>query len=436
MVSKRLKFLLSEPLKYGATESGEAFNDYTANIRYIRITDINQDGTLRDDGAQFLSAADAAGYDVTKGDILLARSGATVGKAFRYLKDAPAAFAGYLIRARINENVADGIFVHYFFQSHLYWDYIRSYYSQATIQNVNASLYGNILVPCPNLGQQRGIVDFLNRETAKADALIVKYEKLLELLEDKHVATITQAVTKGLDPTVPMKDSGVEQIGEIPAGWQLNRLRPYVISKTDGPFGSGLKNEHYVNNGTRVIRLQNIGIGEFKDDDSSFVLDSYFESLGGHDAMPGDLLVAGLGDEKNPLGRACLLPGDIDRAMVKADCFRYRLDPKHVTHDYVVHFLNSAVGRFACQTVSRGATRQRMNLSAIADVPFPFPPLNEQIVIAEHLVRQSEALEAQKKHLKDAISFAKERRAALITAAVTGQIDVNTYKSDNAKEVA
>jgi len=293
-----------------------------------------------------------------------------------------------------------------------------------------------IPIPVPPLDTQLKVADFLDHETIEADALMAKYERLLELLEEKRVALITQAVTKGLDPNVPMKDSGIEWIGQTPAHWSVGRLAPSIVSKTDGPFGSGLKNEHYAESGVRVIRLQNIGDGEFKGDDAAFVSEEYFKSLGGHDAKPGDVLVAGLGDENNALGRACLLPADVPIAMVKADCFRYRFNPERVSHEYIVKSINSAVGRNAALLASRGATRQRINLSAVGNMIVPLPPLPEQMEVSTFVDRLVIEIHRARKAIRAAIALVKERRAALITAAVTGQIDVTTYKPSTTMEVA
>jgi type I restriction enzyme, S subunit len=137
---------------------------------------------------------------------------------------------------------------------------------------------------------------------------------------------ITRAVTRGLDPNVPMKHSGVDWLGEIPAHWDCLALARVTLSRCDGPFGSGLKSEHYSNEGVRVVRLQNIGWAEFSASDHAYIDEAYARELGDHSVLAGDLLIAGLGDEGHPVGRACVAPSGIEPAMVKADCFRFRLN--------------------------------------------------------------------------------------------------------------
>jgi len=204
----------------------------------------------------------AAPYLLSEGDILFARSGATVGKTFRYDPSwGVAAHAGYLIRARVYLQRADSRFVVYFTQSGIYWGWLRSSFIQSTIQNVSAERYASLFLPLPSLGEQRAIVAFLDRETARVDGLVPTKERLVELLQEKRAALITRAVTKGLHASVPLKDSGVEWLGQIPAHWDVQRLRDIVASLQTGPFGSQLHAAEYVSDGCPVINPVNLRDG-------------------------------------------------------------------------------------------------------------------------------------------------------------------------------
>ncbi|MCJ0829848.1 restriction endonuclease subunit S [Acinetobacter sp. NIPH1876] len=144
---KRLKFLLSEKLKYGANESAES--DDKENPRYIRITDIDESGNLKDETFKSLESEKAQEYLLDDLDILLARSGATVGKSYLYKAESVgfACYAGYLIRARLDQGNYNPEFVNYFLQSKQYWDWISSVNIQATIQNVSAEKYNDLFAP-------------------------------------------------------------------------------------------------------------------------------------------------------------------------------------------------------------------------------------------------------------------------------------------------
>jgi type I restriction enzyme S subunit len=116
-------------------------------------------------------------------------------------------------------------FAAYWTESSPYWALVQSRVVQATIQNFSPAKYKDLALPLPSLAEQRAIAAFLDRETARIDALVAKRERLIELLQEKRTALITRAVTKGLDPNVPMKDSSVEWLGEIPAHWRALALK-------------------------------------------------------------------------------------------------------------------------------------------------------------------------------------------------------------------
>src|SRR5678815_4767156 len=146
--TQRLKFLLRLPLQYGANE--EAGETDLASPRFVRITDINERGELRDDTFRSLADEKAKLYLLEEGDVLLARSGATVGKSFQYRNSwGMCCFAGYLIRARLDQKKCLPDFLNYFTSSTNYWDWIASSLIQATIQNVSAEKYDNLLLPLP-----------------------------------------------------------------------------------------------------------------------------------------------------------------------------------------------------------------------------------------------------------------------------------------------
>jgi type I restriction enzyme S subunit len=283
------------------------------------------------------------------------------------------------------------------------------------------------LAPCPLLiptpPEQHAITTFLDSETARIDALVAKKERLIDLLQEKRAALITRAVTKGLDPNVHMKDSGVEWLGEIPAHWECVALARLTISRCDGPFGSSLKSEHYSDTGVRVVRLQNIGWAQFLASDEAYIGEVYAGALGDHGVVAGDLLIAGLGDERHPVGRACTAPEGIEPAMVKADCFRFRLDQNRLLSEFAEYQL-SASATAAAGMMATGATRSRMNLTATAARKLALPPLDEQRAIVEVLNRREDEYRTLSGRVRDAIDRLKELRSALISAAVTDKIDV------------
>ena len=180
----RLKNILSSPLQYGANESGGAYNPNLP--RYVRITDI-LDNKLRENiDKQSLTEEQASGYILKHNDILFARSGGTVGKSFIFREEyGRCAFAGYLIRAQLKQDfIAD--FVFYYTQSHSYDEWKNQIFIQATIQNIGADRYSELLIPIPRVSEQQEIADYLDKKCLEIDQLItIKQQKIVELKEYK-----------------------------------------------------------------------------------------------------------------------------------------------------------------------------------------------------------------------------------------------------------
>jgi len=196
--TKRLKHLLEEPLQYGANESGDA--SIEDGPRYIRITDLNEAGELRHDSVKRLPTYVAQPYMLRDGDVLFARSGATVGKTYCYRSEhGPACFAGYLIRARLNRRKINPDFLILAVQSHYYWAYILKTAIQATIENVSAERYGDFPVAMPNCKEQNTIIAVLSSILARIDTLTEKTQRSINLLKERRSAFITAAVTGQID---------------------------------------------------------------------------------------------------------------------------------------------------------------------------------------------------------------------------------------------
>jgi type I restriction enzyme, S subunit len=234
-------------------------------------------------------------------------------------------------------------------------------------------------------------------------------------------------------PYPAYKDSGVKWLGDIPARWDCVALGRASISRCDGPFGSGVKSEHYTNEGVRVIRLQNIGWAEFSGEDEAYIDETHARSLGDHSVEVEDLLVAGLGDDAHPVGRACVAPRDIQPAMVKADCFRFRVDRRRLIPQYGAYQL-SATAEATAGLLSSGATRSRINLTNMAARKIAVPPVDEQQAIVGFLGREAAKIDALVAKKEQLIGLLQEKRATLINRTVTKGLDPNTKMKDSGIE--
>ena len=417
---KRMKFLLSEKLKYGANESAE-FEDKD-QPRYIRITDINDSGALREDTFKSLEIEKAQEYLLDDLDILLARSGATVGKSYLHKKDKVnvACYAGYLIRARFNKENYDPKFINLFLQSKAYWSWIESVNIQATIQNVSAEKYNDLALSIPSLAEQKIITDFLDKRLAQVDALIAKQETLLEKLAEQRVALISHAVTKGLNPDVEMKESGISWFKQIPKSWDIKQLK-FVITKIQtGSTPPSAVPEYYSSDdivwyGPADFTDENYILNESVKKISALALEDKVVK-----PMPkGSIMMIGIGAT---LGKV---------AITNVDCTTNQqinslISIEDVNAKYLMYQLNSL--RDIVKLLSSASTLGIINQEKTKCLKIIVPSLNDQNEIVEFLDKELNEISAVKKSVEQTINKLKEYRSTLITQVVTGKIDVRNLK--------
>jgi type I restriction enzyme S subunit len=188
-------------------------------------------------------------------------------------------------------------------------------------------------------------------------------------------------------------------------------------SITDGPFGSKLKTEHYTPSGPRVVRLQNIGDAEFVDA-RAHISEAHYSTLQKHRVVAGDIVIAALGET---LPRSCLIPDSLGPAIVKADCIRFKPDPKHSAR-YLNYALNWEGTQKRTKAIVHGVGRPRLNLSEIKSIQVPIAPLTEQHRIVAEIEKQLTRLEAGVAALRRVQANAKRYRAAVLKAACDGRL--------------
>ncbi len=220
----------------------------------------------------------------------------------------------------------------------------------------------------------------------------------------------------------PVKDAREAPLPQLATGWCWSALGDLAASEpnsiTDGPFGSKLKTEHYTEDGPRVIRLQNIGDGIFRDE-RAYISTSHFQTLLKHRVHSGDIVVAALGEE---LPRACLVPDWVGPAIVKADCIRFKPNPNSVLPKYLNFVLNFEQTRKRTGTIIHGVGRPRLNLTEIKSIFVPVAPINEQIRIVAKIEELFSDLDAGVANLLRVQANLKRYRAAVLRAAVEGKL--------------
>ena len=410
---RRLRFLLTESLKYGANESAELDDPHLP--RYIRITDISETGSLHRETFRSLPEAIAAPYLLQEGDILFARSGATAGKTFLYHPDwGTCAYAGYLIRARLDRTLILPQLVRYYTASLSYWSWLESIYVQATIQNVSAERYNELLLPLPPLPEQQAIANFLDEKTARIDRLIQKKRKLIEKLKEKRAALISRTVTRGLpaeearaaglEPHTRFKPSGVEWLGKVPVGWEVTSLKWYFQCYS----GDFLASERVSVECSPTFSIPVIG---------------------GNGIM-GHTVRSNIQTEVIVVGRVGALCGNVHLirkpAWITDNALVLDLLDKQ---KFCLEFLSMVLH---CRNLNEIATKTAQPLitgSQVGAQRVPAPPLPEQQAIANFLDRETEKIDRLVAKVEEGIERLGEYRAGLITAAVTGKIDVRKVQA-------
>lgn len=274
-----------------------------------------------------------------------------------------------------------------------------------------------VLVPSPS--DQTFIAAFLDRETAKIDALIAEQQRLIALLAEKRQATISHAVTKGLNPEAQMKDSGIEWLGEVPKHWEVTALGYLAILIQTGPFGSQLHSADYVEGGTPVINPSNIQDGKLIPDWSSTVTQEIVDRLSQHKLIFGDIVFGRRGE----MGRCAMIATNEINWLCGTGCLNVRLSSRAIP-EFISTYLRTAYIRELLKLESVGSTMDNLNTQILSRIPVPVPPLTEQQNIAAFLDHEIAQLDTLTTEAQRAITLLQERRMALISAAVTGKINV------------
>ncbi len=285
----------------------------------------------------------------------------------------------------------------------------------STIQHLYQNVFEDFAFPVPSLTEQRGIASFLDREAAKIDTLIAEQEKLIALLAEKRQAIISHAVTKGLNPNAPMKDSGVAWLGTVPAHWEMKRL------KNISPFitvGIVVNPTEYVSEeGLPFIYGGDIAEGQIWADAARRISaeDSARQSKTILEA--GDLLTVRVGAP----GITAVVPENC----AGGNCASVMLTRRgEFDSNWLCFAMNSRMVRFQVEVVQYGAAQEQFNISHAINFWVATPPRDEQRAIADFLTAALEKVDTLSNSSSRAIELLKERRSALIAAAVTGQIDV------------
>lgn len=412
------------PIKYVSSINPESLGESTdedRGILYIDIGNVDSNGNITAlQAMKFGNAPSRARRVVRRGDVVVSTVRTYLRAIAAVEEEDPRLIAstGFAV-VRPNPRRVHPGFMRHWLRSDPVVDEVCARSVGISYPATNASEVGSIPVVLPPLPTQRAIADFLDRKTAAIDALIEKKERLLELLAEKRAALIHRAVTKGLDPSVPMKDSGVPWIGEIPEHWDARRFKFLTTESIAGPYGSSLTKAMYTTEGYRVYGQQQVIPDDFKVGDY-YISPEKFETMRRYEVRPDDLLISVMGT----VGKAAVVPPDVEPGIINPRLVMYRIDQSQVSVRFLQLFILSDAGQAPLLEAAQGSTMDGLNMGIIGELRVAIPPRDEQDEVNRAARKAASMVEDVAAKIRNQLAAMKEYRQALITAAVTGQLDI------------
>jgi type I restriction enzyme, S subunit len=404
-------------------------------VTLLRATNI-QKGNLTFDDVQFVPSWLVAPTQILEaGDIAVCMSNgskALVGKSAPYLRvDKSAYTVGAFCSIFKPVDKAGAEFVFHLFRSQTYQKNIDVVLAGSAINNLkNSSIESAVFkVPVDKKLRQKIATVLTSIDTAieKTEALIAKYQQI-------KAGLMHDLFTRGVLPNGqlrPPRDLAPElyqetAMGWIPREWTVQSVDGTLESVADGPFGSNLKTEHYVvDPGARVVRLQNIVEYQYNDKDKVYVSDRHAKFLLRNKVVGGDVLIAGLGEERYPVGRACVYPNELPPAINKADCFRARCNSDVMENKFFMVFLNSELARLQIRRYEQGVTRPRINTGNLKRLAVCVPNIDEQRRIIAKFELMQATIHAQQANVRTL----HQQKLGLMQDLLTGKVPVTTIEN-------
>lgn len=423
----------SIPLKYSASKEPNSFIDgdwieskviTTDGIRYLTTGNVGP-LSYKEQGNGFISEKTFKELNCTEvfpGDLLISRLNEPIGRTC-IVPD-----LGYRIVVAVDNVIyrpcekLDKKYIMYQMNCAPYTENANLLASGATMQRISRSKLGAIKILLPPLPEQHAIAEYLDAKCGEIDARVAKEQKRIELLGELKQSIITQAVTHGLNPNAPLKDSGVEWIGQVPEHWEVMKLKnicrkgKYAI-KT-GPFGTQLKGEELQPEGDVPVYSQRNVIDDDFTNVRFFVTKEKARQLQGFYTQSNDVLVTSRGT----IGKSALLPNDVPMGILHPCLIALRIDQKVCSLDWIRSFLADTKSFLTDITLSSNATTiEVIYTETLKNVAIPVPPLSEQRAIATYLDEKCAKVDASIAEAERKVALLQELKQSIITEVVTGK---------------
>lgn len=403
-------------VKLGKMVQSEPSSPDDVEAPYLRAAHVQPNGRIADveSKAMWFRPGELKALDLRAGDVVVVEGGAGYGRSSTLTADMPGwGFQNSINRVRPVPGAADGRFIDYALQHSLRSGQTELLVNTATIPHFTAEKVAAVRAPFPDLIEQRAIADFLDRETAQIDAMVDAQERLVALLDERRTAAVKRAVFRGVRSD-PLRPSGVEWIGDVPAHWQVLPLRRFAQFTTGiTPPTEDEANYDAETNGRPWIRPEDL-----EPTGRPTVASRHLSPEGWDTVRPvpaGSTLVCCIGATLGKVGITNVVAATNQQITAVTSSADDR---------YVFHALSAS--HQGLRLLATGNTLPILNNDRLASLPVPIPPRDEQHEIAAYLDRSNMQTDALIARARESIALMKERRAAVISAAVTGRIDVRT----------
>ena len=407
------------PVKAVATCNDEVLTEDTDpgwEIEYLEISGVDAfAGITETSKVPFGNAASRARRRVKDGDILVSTV-RTYLRAIAQVIEPPQNMIASTGFAVLRPRSVGSRFLGYLFRSEILIGKIIARSVGVSYPAINASDIMSLPIPLPPLPEQTAIAAFLDVETAKIDGLVAEQRRLIDLLREKRQAVISHAVTRGLNPTAPLKPSGIDWLGDVPSHWTA----PLSFKRVADRVVVGIAEAAayaYVEVGVPILRSMNVRAGRIIGDllylDPAYSTDRDSKVL-----YAGDLITVRTGHA----GVTAVIPQNLDGCQ----CFTMLITTLKagMSPQYFCYWMNSLHAVYYFGLEAWGSAQPNISVPILQDIPVFAPPIEEQIAIALFLDETTAKLDTLTITAESAIALLEERRAALISAAVTGKIDV------------
>ncbi|MGP4073706.1 restriction endonuclease subunit S [Piscibacillus sp. B03] len=360
--------------------------------------------------------------------VMTAGDGVGVGRVFHYYNGKFSAHQRVYVFTKFSNIVAK--YLYYYLKSNLAFEVLRVN-AKSTVDSLRRPMLAEFLIALPSIEEQRKIADFLDQKTSEIDDLIADKERLIELLEEKRQAVITEAVTKGLDPGVEVKDSGIEWLSSIPRWWTTTKIKAVSEVRNSNVDKKSSENETPVKLCNYVDVYYN---NEITNELNFMSATAKPEQINTFSLKKDDVIITKDSESPDDIAVPAWVQRDLDGVVCGYHLSMLRPKKLEIEGKYLFYSLISNGIKDQFQISANGVTRFGLSIHAIKNAIVPLPPINEQREIINHIDKINSDIDIIMESTKVQINKLKEYRQSLIYEAVTGKIDVRDYPLERKEE--